>query len=880
MSIEAFLELHREELIAILEGKGGKIRDKKIVSIECPNCNQSVAYSFVADPSTIICNRKNNCGVNTHAKTFAPQLWSDWAKRHPATDDDPNATATAYILGRGLDPSKFEYKQTTWSEKGHKITAIAFECPWTKRRWLRFIDIPKGIEGKTRWEKGEGDAYQGQAWMNRAEVDPEAELWFTEGILNTLSLEQVGIQSASTFSATHIPSKFLEGLNKNQPIVVALDNDNAGRQGAPKLIEALKELGLTNVKVAQPPYGKDWNDLLVAGALKDNTKQETIAEAIWRGRLILAETFAEYREVYEERRHGEDGYYHGLLEYRGQTWFCSTKSGKSDAVERTQTKVCDATIRRAFTQLVEEREYNAEHRYFLQINPVGRPPRIIEASAAELVNGNQARIMLKQRADVLLLDNSTPIINALVTSLERDKAPVVRLTDRLGYDPKSRCWLFGRFLYTNEGQRVDANADGYFPHQGVRCKTSEKIISTYRPTEIKKAITLLHRIYGNTGIYALAYYVAASLKHELMEREQAFPYMSFVGPKGGGKTTLINFLNNVFFQTWEGIVAARNTTPKALSRKLYHRSSLVAPYLESNDTLINIDENSLLNAYQGGSLYDRAATSNDAETISLPFDAALAFVQNKEPFRIGPLKERVITLSFKNAKDGGVTEDSVAAMNELKLLDAAARAGIGHLIFKNIQQIRDSILGNLEDSRVAMRGLGITSPRIVYHYALLLSSCLTLLDVAGVSDEECDSLGITNQLVQLAQLKESTSDGDNDEALAFLDNFEQLRSGVDNRMGINIKVELGKHYLEDEDHYYIRLDEVIRLMRDANYPLPPINDLRKQLKAADAWYVSNDIYARGVGDPTGSNGNRTRWKSGNKERSWQFRKRLDPSISI
>ena len=29
--------------------------------------------------------------------------------------------------------------------------------------------------------------------------------------------------------------------------------------------------------------------------------------------------------------------------------------------------------------------------------------------------------MLKQKADVLLLDNSTPVINALVTRLEHDK---------------------------------------------------------------------------------------------------------------------------------------------------------------------------------------------------------------------------------------------------------------------------------------------------------------------------------------------------------------------------------------------------------------------------------------------------------------------------
>ena len=871
-ALDPYIELIRPDLITRLEAMGGKANGDRIERIVCPSCNMPEAWTYVADPSTIHCNRKNNCGVSTHVKDFAPHLWGNWAKRHPATDDDPNATATAYVLGRGLDPSKFEYKQTTWREKGHTIVAIAFECPWNKRHWLRFIDVPKDIEGKTRWEKGEGDAYQGQAWMNH-NVNPATELWLTEGIFNTLSLEQVGIQSASTFSANHIPSKFLEGLNKKQPIVVALDNDNAGQQGVPKLIEALKELSLTNIKVAQPPYGKDWNDLLVAGALQASTKQATIEEALWRGRLLLAGTFAEYRKVYEERRHGEDGYYHGLLEYHGQTWFCGAKT-KSDEVEPTQSLVCNATIRRAFTQLIEEREYNAEHRYFLQVNPVGRPPRTIEASAAELVNGHQARIMLKQRADVLLLDNNTPVINALVTRLEHHTAPVVRLVDRLGYDQKSGSWLFGRFLYTNQGQRVEANKEGYFQQQEVRCKTSEIITDTYKPAELKNTIKLLHRIYGNTGIFALAFYVAALLKHEFMEQEKAFPFMSFVGPKGAGKTTLIYFLNNVFFQAWEGIVAARNTTSKALSRKLYHRSSLVAPYLESNNALINLDENGLLNAYQGGSLYDRAATSNDADTISLPFDAALAFVQNVEPFRIGPLKERVITLSFKNAEDGGVTDDSIAAMNELKLMDAAARAGVGHLIFQNISQIRSGIINTLDESKKELRELGITSPRVVYHYAILASTCEALFKVAGISEVYNEEIRLSEGLTQLATLKESTSGGDNDDATAFLDNFEQLRVGVDDRYGVPVKVELGKHYLEDEDHYYIRVDEVIRLMRTVNYVVP--SDIKSQLKKADTWYVGN-LHTRGIGDPAGSSAHRTRWDGGEKQRSWQFRKRVDQS---
>jgi hypothetical protein len=520
--------------------------------------------------------------------------------------------------------------------------------------------------------------------------------------------------------------------------------------------------------------------------------------------------------------------------------------------------------------LVEEREYNAEHRYFLRINPVGRTTRIIEASAAELVSGNQTRIMLKQRADVLLLDSSTPIINALVTRLEREKTPVVRMVDRLGYDKKSDCWLFGRFLYTSQGKRVEANEFGFFDQQEVRSKTSESMSNKLRPADLKNTIGLLHRIYGNAGVYALSYYVAALLKHEFMGEYLAFPYMSCVGPKGAGKTTLIYFLNNCFFQNWEGIVAAKNTTPKALARKLYHRSSLVTPYLESNRALINIDENSLLNAYQGGSLYDRAANSNDADTVSLPFDAALAFVQNVEPFRSGPLKERVITLSFKNAEDGGVTEASIKAMSEMKRLDAAARAGIGHRIFQNIQAIRDKIFNSLEENISELREGGISSPRVAYHYAILLSTCEALLEVAGIGETEAESLQLGEGLVQLAKLKESTSGGENDEALAFFDNFEQLRVGVESRTGEPIKAEPGKDYIEDENRYYIRLDEVFRLMRNANYTLPP--NIRDQLKAADAWYVGPQ-YTRGIKNPVGGSAYISKWESGEKVRAYEFRKR-------
>ena len=92
-------------------------------------------------------------------------------------------------------------------------------------------------------------------------------------------------------------------MKPTQSIVIALNSDPAGQGGRFKNIQTLKKLGFTNVTAAQPPSGKDWNDLLVVGAFKEENQQQTIKDALWHGRLLLDSNFVEYRRVYEER-HG------------------------------------------------------------------------------------------------------------------------------------------------------------------------------------------------------------------------------------------------------------------------------------------------------------------------------------------------------------------------------------------------------------------------------------------------------------------------------------------------------------------------------------------------------------------------------------------------
>ena len=92
-----------------------------------------------------------------------------------------------------------------------------------------------------------------------------------------------------------------------------------------------------------------------------------------------------------------------------------------------------------------------------------------------MVTGNKLRVALKEKADVLLLESNLNVVNALVQRLKKQKAPVVRLVDRLGYDPQSGCYLFGKRAYDQKGQRIEANDKGFFPGLGLRCSSSELI---------------------------------------------------------------------------------------------------------------------------------------------------------------------------------------------------------------------------------------------------------------------------------------------------------------------------------------------------------------------------------------------------------------------
>ena len=96
----------------------------------------------------------------------------------------------------------------------------------------------------------------------------------TESVIDCLSLISLGIENVQPlYGVGTLTDEHLQVLKADRvkAVVLAFDNDKAGRDGEAKHKKILLDKGLS-VKVITPPQGKDWNDCLLAGV----TKQEIV----------------------------------------------------------------------------------------------------------------------------------------------------------------------------------------------------------------------------------------------------------------------------------------------------------------------------------------------------------------------------------------------------------------------------------------------------------------------------------------------------------------------------------------------------------------------------------------------------------------------------
>ncbi len=773
----------RDHLIAT----GGKLNGKYIQNLECPSCGKREAYANESKPSALYCNRKNKCGSTTDidARIIAPDLFQDFHKNHPPTKSNPIATAIAYLKSRGLNPDDVEFEQKQIKVGVNAYQSVGFRLDKDTINH-RLIDYSGKDKTRTYGE------YSGKIWKKQ-KLNFKQPIYITEAVLDSLSLIQGAcVQSVSCLSSGHIPKEFYQSLPEHAQIVLAFDNDKAGREATSKHRNFLIEhssIEKSNVSVSLPPSGKDWNDML-----QDVGEEMKLSEHAewewceWRGKLLMEDmsgTFEEYRTIYSERYSSEHGLYLGFLIFRRETWFVSFKTEKGSIVP-VSTRLLNGKLTLLYDLVDDSLPYEIKARHRFKWEPRDGKLSLLEMNSESF--GKPESFGTKMLAYRGVFYGSPNQLKQYIENLFEQKPPRIRQLTAFGYDPKSDCFVYTHRLYDVDGKRFEIGKDAYFEKQNLSPFLEKSSIPKIGELDYSTLLDHLYGAFGNRGLLALGFWVTSIFSHVVFEEFRFFPFLSLYGDPRTGKSFLLLLLNRLFGLDMEGLPATKDNTSKGEKRRMSQFSSMVIPMLEAQEGSTRFDFNDLLPMYNRNPAQTRAATTNNNETIEIPFHATLSFVQNHEQFKTRAAMERVVSIQFA---DTDITDESFEHFQKLSEFSPENLSAFGDHVLKNRKYFEVDIVNAVQSFSDKFVEEGVRARRIADNHAIAFAG-FVLMNSLVEWKSDADLKSLTGYMVQLGKTKIETARSETPNADTFLELLENVADGnAVKRKGNNIYIRLG-----------------------------------------------------------------------------------------
>lgn len=682
--------------------------------LRCPECGKTEAWAYRDFPATIMCNRKNQCGARIKSLDLFPELLVNIEKDFAPTKDDPNRPAREYLYSRGLTSKslaglKYEYRRNIRKSGSGGVLFFIGKNSAGEDVWNgRLFTPPPGV-GKTH---NQGST-AGLFWQHPGvRYDPNRTVYVVEGIIDALSLIELGLQAIAVLSAGQDPSKIdlsVFGGDQGRLLIFAFDKDNAGARGIKRWLAAYPA-----AKAIVPLVG-DWNDFI-----RDNNPDkalslftEKLPEMSCRADLLLSESARDYADIFTVFY----GYPPGLFEFGKSYWFAQIGKGTGRNGEPNIVISCvsNFTCETDHYQLDSTgSDNNPVYRYCLKIHPTSGTPVYCSVTGSDLAHPQALRSALLCHAKVDWKGEAAPS-KALVSEIVGTKAPTVRQIHLLGHDKDSGCIVFQDFLIDPNGTIRDLDARGFFRASRKEYLRPPASLATLKPRKgasLNKIYDLIGRAWPHNGHLAVAYAVSSWFVYCVKRELGFFPFLSLWGDTQTGKSWLVRVLNGMQCLDEEGMPMTKLNTGKGEIRKLAQRAGLFKALLEGNAAeKARFDMESLLTLFNhGNSLQVRAVKSNGIETKETEFLSSLIFVQNKEPFTSKAQMERVISSKeFKNSDINEATTEAFRELLKIPLQELAQcyvsimshRKSIEETWYGEYLKARNEILEAIPDNRIA-----------------------------------------------------------------------------------------------------------------------------------------------------------------------------------
>lgn len=796
-----------------LKHKAGKYMREGV----CPSCKKKELYAFHDAPWMIRCGR-GKCGHTWHVKEIYEDLFNDWSKRAPATEQHPNATARAYLeFARGfrLDLIQGWFTQETYFSGELNAGSATVRFALDKGGyWERLIDRPHRF-GKMKARFKPGDSPRGVWWCPPCvELLDVTELWIVEGIFDAIALVHNGIAAVSAMSSGAYPEESLKELSrlrggKLPKLVWALDNEPGAHKYTKRWVRQARALGYEceAAQIPQPDSRKvDWNDLHQRWAFIDDEAQRAeqiekdLATARYHGSLLIAESASEKGVLmydWRERHEFHFGFDSRLYWFKMDLEKFNKAMQALESSERHEDQLLNDKQRRdkalrqcggvveianCYPQALyfQRNEVTDESWYYFRVDfphDGGSVKNTFTGGQVAAASEFKKRL-LSMAAGAVFTGSGQQLDKIMKDQLFCLKT--VETIDFIGYSKLHSCYVFGD-LAVRGGIVSVVNKEDFFEFGKLRLKTLQKSIAMHIQRDGKQYRTdwlpMLWLCFGAKGIVALAFWFGALFAEQIRAQYKSFPFLEVTGEAGAGKTTLLTFLWKLLGREHEGFDPSKSTRA-GRQRAMGQVSNMPVVLIEGDRNepdkahAKGFDWDELKDFYGVGTLGTKGMKTSGNETYEPPFRGAIAISQNADVSASEAILTRIIKSHFARPE---VTTESRAAADNLNLIPVEQLSHFLLLAVRAEPQVMAKFAERVLIHEQRLRKLKeIRVERIIKNHSQLMAlvDCLCLICPL----DENQVVTTHQQLTAMALERQSAISADHPLVAEFREVFEYLES--------------------------------------------------------------------------------------------------------
>ena len=636
----------------------------------CPECNRKSVWVKKEKPGRVFCDHSGSCGYTETTRSLYPDLYENYVERFPATIDDPNATARAYLEeARGFNSGIIAgwYKQGCFQSNGLMAPTVYIQL-WEGAFEERLIDKNHIAQANRKNNYSRNSPKEDRHWQPPGfSLEDGDTCVITEGIFNAwvfyhLNQDiQTNYKAVAAFGGGNLARNLIrENTGKNIIWVIAYDNDEGGLKHLPDHVKFIEDLGET-VQVMLCRGKKDWNDEYIAG----NLTQQYLNDSLWRGCLALAKNEREIafwkwikkpcaRLVID---HGNALWRFKISEKASEDFEEYTESAPiSDFWINPEAEVRAAMgVFNGYTGMpvqispvhpdflyMEEDSVTKEQWYVFRMTFMNRSqPKIVSLTSSDLKSPGAFSEALMATTPGGRFEGEAADLQILQKRWFDYGINTVRTLSFIGYDKDTGVYVFvgeenpnnrnaPKDFGFHKSKMIKSNYMGFLQADNHAIKSNAVSIKLTRSNGKWSPdwLPLYHKVFTDRGIVAMAWWLGTLFAEQIREEFKSWPFLEVTGDAGAGKSAMLNILWRLLGrENYEGDSPQRGSSV-GTARGMAQASNIPYVLLEGDaDSKFNVEELKPLSDY-GGVLRRTGIKNRGTDTDVITFKGGLCISQN------------------------------------------------------------------------------------------------------------------------------------------------------------------------------------------------------------------------------------------------------------